>query len=99
MTLGATLGERFPRVGGLLVEGSVGTIAAQKVVDACAGLDVDACLRVDAELVGRLGSMDPARVTSEARRVAARVAADQVAAHAESTMRGRCVEVRAGWTG
>ncbi|MBD3782876.1 MAG: DUF222 domain-containing protein [Micrococcales bacterium] len=99
VTLGATLGERFPQVRGLLVEGAVGTITAQKVVDACAGLDVDACLRVDAELAGRLAGMDPARVTSEARRVAARVAADQVAAHAAQTKRGRCVEVRAGVDG
>ena len=99
VTLGATLGERFPRVRGLLVEGSVGTIAVQKVVDACAGLDPDACCQVDAELAGRLASMDPARVTSEARRVATRVAADQVAVHAATTRRGRCVEVRAGVDG
>ena len=99
VVLGADLGERFPQVRASLVEGAVGTITAQKVVDACAGLDVDACLRVDAELAPRLGSMDPTRVMSEARRVAARVAADQVAAHAAKTKRGRCVEVRAGVDG
>ncbi|HMM94482.1 DUF222 domain-containing protein [Phycicoccus sp.] len=99
VVLGADLGERFPQVRMLLVEGAVTAVSAQKVVDACAGLDVAACLRVDAELAGRLGSMDPARVMSEARRVAARVAADQVAAHTLKTKRGRCVEVRAGVDG
>ncbi|MBD3783117.1 MAG: DUF222 domain-containing protein [Micrococcales bacterium] len=99
VTLGATLGERFPHVRLLLLQGEVTAVSAQKVVDACAGLDVDACLRVDAELAGRLAGMDPARVTSEARRVATRVAADQVAAHAATTKRGRCVEVRAGVDG
>ena len=97
--LGAALAERFPKARALLIAGEVAAANAQKVVDACAGLDVEACLRVDAELAGRLGSMDPARVTSEARRVAARVAADQVAAHAAQTNRGRCVEVRAGVDG
>ena len=82
-----------------VLAGEVACANAQKVVDACAGLDVEACLRVDAELAGRLASMDPARVTSEARKVAARVAADQVAAHAAKTRRGRCVEVRPGVDG
>ncbi|MBD3784879.1 MAG: DUF222 domain-containing protein, partial [Micrococcales bacterium] len=97
--LGAALAERFPQVRELVLGGEVAGANAQKIVDACAGLDVEACGRVDAELAGRLGSMDPARVTSEARRVAARVAADQVAAHAATTRRGRCVEVRAGVDG
>ncbi|MBM6401063.1 HNH endonuclease signature motif containing protein [Phycicoccus sonneratiae] len=97
--LGAALGERFPAIRDLLVSGEVAAVTAQKVVDACAGLDVDACVRVDAELAGRLPAMDPARVTGEARRVAGRVAADQVAAHAARTRRGRCVETRAGVDG
>ncbi|QIM20240.1 DUF222 domain-containing protein [Phycicoccus sp. HDW14] len=99
VTLGAVLGERFPATRDLLVAGSVGTITAQKVVDACAGLDVEACARVDAELAPRLPVMDPARVMSEARRVATRVAADQVAAHMALRKRGRCVEVRPGEDG
>ncbi len=43
--------------------------------------------------------MDPARVAAETRRVAARVAADQVAAQAERTARGRTVGVRPGEDG
>jgi hypothetical protein len=94
IALGAALGERFPNVRELLLAGDLPAVSAQKVVDACAGLDIDACLEVDGELAPRLSSMDPARVTSEARRVASRVAADQVAAHAALRKRGRCVDVR-----
>ncbi|QIM20958.1 hypothetical protein G7075_07150 [Phycicoccus sp. HDW14] len=97
--LGAALGERFPLTRDLLLAGDVAAVTAQKVVDACAGLDVGACVRVDAQLAPRLPVMDPARVASEARRVATRVAADQVAAHVASRKRGRCVEVRAGEDG
>ncbi|QKE84745.1 HNH endonuclease signature motif containing protein [Arthrobacter sp. NEB 688] len=97
--LGAAVGERFRRVRDLLVEGVVAVAAVQKVLDACAGLDVEACLRVDAELAPRLARMDPARVAGEARRVATRVAADQVAAHVALRRRGRCVEVRPGEDG
>ncbi len=87
------------RVRELLVAGDVACVNVQKVVDACAGLDVEACVRVDADLAPRLASMDPARVAGEARRVATRVAADQVAAHVALRKRGRCVEVRPGRTG
>lgn len=97
--LGAALGERFPRVRDLLLGGEVPAATAQKVVDACAGLDVEACLRVDAGLAPRLAAMDPARVAAEARRVATTVAAAQVAAHAALTKKGRCVEARAGVDG
>ncbi len=97
--MGAALGERFPQLRDLLLSGDLAAVNAQKVVDACAGLDVPACLTVDAELAPRLAAMDPARVTSEARRVAGRVAADQVAAHAALTKRGRCVDVRPGVDG
>ncbi len=93
------MGERFPRVRELLVAGDVACVNVQKVVDACAGLDVEACVRVDADLAPRLASMDPARVAGEARRVATRVAADQVAAHVALRKRGRCVEVRPGEDG
>ena len=47
VALGAVLGERFPTVRALLVDGRVAAVTAQKVVDACAGLDVQACGRVD----------------------------------------------------
>ena len=97
--LGAALGERFPATRDLVLSGDLPVSSAHKVVEACAGLDVDACLRVDAELAPRLAAMDPARVTSSARAVAARVAADQVAAHAAKTRRCRTVEVRPGVDG
>ncbi len=97
--LGAALGERFPATRDLVLAGDLPVSSAHKVVEACAGLDVDACLRVDAELAPRLAAMDPARVTSSARAVAARVAADQVAAHAAKTRRCRTVEVRPGVDG
>ncbi|MBT9254096.1 13E12 repeat family protein [Phycicoccus sp. MAQZ13P-2] len=97
--LGAALGERFPRVRDLLVAGDVACVNVQKVVDACAGLDVQASLRVDADLAPRLAGMDPARVAGEARRVATRVAADQVAAHVARTRKGRRVEVCPGEDG
>ncbi|WP_299448181.1 hypothetical protein, partial [uncultured Phycicoccus sp.] len=69
--LGAALGERFPRVRELVLAGDLPVSSAHKVVDACAGLDVDACEKVDAELGPRLAAMDPARVTSVTRSVAA----------------------------
>uniref|UniRef100_UPI0026041A4A HNH endonuclease signature motif containing protein n=1 Tax=uncultured Phycicoccus sp. TaxID=661422 RepID=UPI0026041A4A len=97
--LGAALGERFPRVRELVLAGDLPVSSAHKVVDACAGLDVEACGRVDAELGPRLAAMDPARVTSVTRSVAARVAAGQVAAHAERARRGRSVQVRPGVDG
>jgi hypothetical protein len=93
VALGAALGERFPLVRDLLVAGAVPVSCAQKVVDACAGLDLDACARVDAEVAPRLTTCDPARVTSLARQVASRVAAEPVAAQGERTRRGRTVEV------
>ena len=69
--LGAALGERFPAMRDLVLSGDLAVSSAHKVVEACAGLDVDACLRVDADLAPRLAAMDPARVTSAARTVAA----------------------------
>lgn len=99
VALGAALGERFPLTRDLVVDGAVPVMSAQKVVDACAGLDVEACERVDAQLARRLAAMDPSRVTSEARRVAALVAADQVAAHAATRRRVRTVQVRANEDG
>ncbi len=93
--LGAALGSSGSRgCGTLVLAGDLPVSSAHKVVDACAGLDVEACGRVDAELAPRLAGMDPARVTGAARRVAARVAAGQVAAQAERARRGRTVQVR-----
>ena len=68
--LGAALGERFPAMRDLVLSGDLPVSSAHKVVEACAGLDVEACLRVDADLAPRLAAMDPARVTSAARTVA-----------------------------
>ena len=92
--LGAALGERFPRVRDLVLAGDLPAASAHKVVDACAGLDAEACAAVDADLAPGLAGLDPASVTSTARRVATRVAADQVAAQAARNRRARTVEVR-----
>jgi hypothetical protein len=92
--LGAALGERFPRTRDLVLSGQLAVASAHKVVECCAGLDVEACEAVDAELAPRLATMDPAVVSATARRVAGRVAADQVAAQAARNHRTRTVEVR-----
>ncbi|MBR7743230.1 hypothetical protein KC207_08000 [Phycicoccus sp. BSK3Z-2] len=97
--LGAALVDRFPALCTLAVDGSVPSSSLHKVLDACAGLDRDACARVDAEVAPRLAGMDPAAVVSTVRRVASRVAADQVAAQVAATRRGRTVEVRPGEDG
>ncbi|MGL5867420.1 MAG: HNH endonuclease signature motif containing protein [Dermatophilaceae bacterium] len=91
--LGADLVARFPTVLGLLVGGDLSASAAHKVLDACEGLDADACRAVDEALAPRLAGLDPAAVTRTTRSVAARVATEQVAARAEATKRSRCVEV------
>src|SRR6478609_8412709 len=61
-------------------EVSLATGNAGKVVAACDGLDPASCAAVEDVLVQRLVGMDPARITTVARKVATRVAADQVAA-------------------
>ena len=91
--LGAALGERFPRICDLVLSGGLSTASAHKVVDACSGLDRAACESVDTLLSPRLAEMDPAAVTSTARQVALRVAADQVAAQTSRSRRTRTVEV------
>jgi len=80
LSLGAALASRFPRLRDLVLAGELAGASAQKVVDACAGLDPEACAHVDASLATRLVGMDPARVARAARDTATRVAADQVAA-------------------
>ena len=97
--LGAGVGERFPLLREVFVAGEVPAVSVHKVLDACADLDLAACARVDAIVSPGLGGCDPARVTSVARQAAGRVAAQQVAAHAALTRRGRTVEVRPGEDG
>ncbi len=92
--LGAALGERFPRIRELVLSGQLAVATAHQVVECCAGLDVEACAAVDAELAPRLAAMDPAQVAAATRRVAGRIAADQVAAQGERSRRSRTVEVR-----
>ncbi len=93
VALGAALRERFPALLDLVVCGDVPAQTAHKVVDACAGLDHDACARVDAALAPRLAGLDPARVAGEARRVAARIAPRQLESHLAQRRRVRTVEV------
>jgi hypothetical protein len=68
----------------------------QKVVSVCEGLDAEACAKVEAALVGRIADLDPGRVASFTRRVATRVASDQLRAVTRRTARDRFVEVRPG---
>ena len=94
VSLGAALASRFPRLRDLVLAGELAGASAQRVVDACAGLDPEACAHVDASLAPRLVGMDPARVARAARDTATRVAADQVAAQHVASRRGRTVQVR-----
>ena len=96
VSLAAALAERFPRLLSKVLDGDVGAGTARKVVSVCDGLDADACAAVEAVVADRLPDLDPGRVTSVTRRVATRVAADQVhAAHRRNT-RDRCVQVSPG---
>ena len=54
---GGGRGERFPHVRDQLVAGNVPAVVVHKVVDACAGLDVDACAAVDAQVAPRLAGV------------------------------------------
>lgn len=94
--LAARSAERFPRLLAMVVDGRLPSATVAKVVAACDGLDVAACAAVEAVLAGRIDDLDPSRVTSVTRRVATRVAADQVRATQESARRDRCVEVAPG---
>ena len=77
--LAANLSSRFPRLLGKVIAGDLAPVNAGKVLTACDGLDDAACTAVEAVLADRLVGMDPARITTVARRVATRIAADQVA--------------------
>ena len=94
--LAAALAGRFPRLLGKVVAGELATVNASKVVAACDGLDDTACAAVEDVLVERVVGMDPARITTLARKVATRIAADQVAAAAAKNRKDRAVQVSPG---
>jgi hypothetical protein len=96
VSLAATLSERFPLLLGAVLTGDVACGTATKVVAVCDGLDATACAAVEAVLVPRLADLDPARVTTTARRIATRVAADQVRTAHTRNRRDRCVQVSPG---
>lgn len=96
VALSARLASRFPRILACLIEGAVPVAAAAKVTSVCDGLDDAACAVVDEVMSARLHGLDPARVASVTRRVATRVAADQVAAAHRRNRRDRCVETAPG---
>ena len=66
------------------------------MVTACDGLDHAACAAVEDVLAERLVGMDPARITTVARKVATRIAADQVAAATAKNKKDRPVQVTPG---
>ncbi len=94
--LAAQLASRFPRLLGMVVGGDLAPVNAGKVLTACDGLDDTACAAVEAVLADRLVGMDPARITTVARRVATRIAADQVAAAQTKNRKDRLVQVTPG---
>ncbi len=96
VSLAASLAQRFPRLLGRVVDGQLACSTAGRVVTACEGLDEAACTAVEAVMLDRLADLDPARVTSVTRRVATRVAADQVRESQRRHRRDRCVQVSPG---
>ena len=94
--LAATLAGRFPQLLGKVLTGQLATVNAAKVTAACDGLDDTACAAVDAVMADRVVGMDPARITTVARKVATRVAADQVAAATAKNRKDRLVQVSPG---
>ena len=94
--LAANLAGRFPRLLGKVVTGQLATVNAAKVTAACDGLDHTACAAVDAVIADRVVGMDPARITTVARKVATRIAADQVAAATAKNRKDRLVQVSPG---
>ena len=96
VSLAAKVSERFPRLLGKVVAGELTTATVAKVVSVCDGLDLKACASVEAVLVDRLPGLDPARVTSVIRRVATRIAADQMRQATRKNRKDRFVEVCAG---
>ena len=79
-----------------VIEGGIGASTAQKVVATCDGLDAEACATVEALLAPPARDLDPSRVTALTRRIATRVAADQVREAQRKNRRDRCVQVSPG---
>ncbi len=96
VSLAAALSERFPGLLARVVRGELARCTVTRVVSACDGLDVAACAAVEEVIADRLGDLDPSRVTTVVRRVATRVAADQVREVQQKNRRDRCVEVSPG---
>jgi hypothetical protein len=96
VALGAAAVSRFPRLLRKVIDGDLRAATVQKVVSVCEGLDAEACAKVEAALVGRIADLDPGRVAAFTRRVATRVASDQLRAVTRRTARDRFVEVRPG---
>jgi len=96
VSLAAKVSERFPRLLGRVVAGELTTATITKVVSVCEGLDLEACAKVEAVLIERLAGLDPARVTSVTRKVASRIAADQMREATTKNRRDRYVEVCPG---
>ena len=96
VSLAAALAERFPRLLAKVLDGAVGSGTVHKVVSVCEGLDAEACAAVEAVLAERLADLDPSRVTTTTRRVATRVAPDQVRDAQRRHTRDRCVQVSPG---
>ncbi len=94
--LAARSAERFPRLLSMVVEGELASGTVQKVVSTCEGLDPAACTAVEAVLATRIVDLDPSRVTGVTRRIATRVAADQVLATQRTARGDRCVQVSPG---
>ncbi len=96
VALGAALAERFPLLLGQVLAGQVCTGTVQRVVTVCEGLDQAACAKVDAIMAGKLADLDPGRVAAFTRRVATRVAGEQLREAHRRTARERFVETRPG---
>ena len=94
--LAEALAGRFTKLLGKVLTGELATVNASKVVAACDGLDPAACAAVEDVLVQRVVGMDPARITTVARKVATRIAADQVAAATAKNRKDRAVQVTPG---
>lgn len=94
--LGAQLASRFPTVLERMADGELPVAAAAKVAAVCEALDDAACAEVDRLIAPRLAAIEPSRVGSETRRVAHRVAAEQLAEAARRNRAQRDVDVSPG---
>jgi hypothetical protein len=94
--LASALAGRFTKLLGKVLTGELATVNAGKVITACDGLDDTACAAVEDVMVDRVVGMDPARVTTVTRKVATRIAADQVAAATTKNRKDRLVQVSPG---